>query len=62
MQKLTEGPDVADIKSEGRRSSVGKCSVRGGKSRGYCAPKAKATTRRHLKRADKAKIDKEWRE
>lgn len=58
-RKFEEWPDVGDIKSDGRSSHVGTCSGPGGKARGYNAPAAKAKTRRHLKRADKAKIARE---
>jgi hypothetical protein len=52
-RKLTEGPDVSDIKTEGRASHVGKLG-----KRGYNKSAAKAKTRRNLKRADKAKVNK----
>jgi len=54
-KKLVEGPDVADIREEGRRSAVGKFRGKGGDYRGYCKSKNKRVTRRLLKRADKAK-------
>lgn len=58
-KKLTECPDVGDIKAEGRRSSVGKFSGKSGKCRGYVKSKSKAVIRRHLKRADKARMERE---
>ena len=63
--RLSEFPDVLDIRSEGRRSSVGKIR-RGGllfgkvkhNDRGYNRPtSAKATTRRYLKRASRMILD-----
>lgn len=61
-KKLTDSPDIADIKSEGRASHVGKFAGKGGDFRPYCAPVAKAKTRRNLKRADKARTDRQIRE
>lgn len=55
-RKLTQGPDVADIHAEGRASHVGKLG-----KRGYVKSAKKATTRRNLKRADRAKALKEIR-
>lgn len=49
--KLTEYPDVGDIRREGRHSSVGR--VRG--ERGYVRSNAKRVARRNLKRRDKAR-------
>lgn len=66
--RLTEGPDVADIRTEGRKSAVGRVAIINGKPtrfwrrnpnadyRGYCKPAAKAKARRILKRSDKNKI------
>lgn len=59
-RKLTEGPDVADIQDEGRRSAVGKFPKPSGDYTGYCSPAKKKTTRRALKRADKAKSKEQW--
>lgn len=51
-RRLTESPDVADIRCEGRATHVG----RAGSQHGYIRKSAtKAATRRHLKRADRAK-------
>jgi hypothetical protein len=47
--KLTEYPDVGDIRSEGRRSAIGRIHS----DRGYCRPVAKAVVRRALKKADR---------
>lgn len=58
--KFTERPDVADIRSEGRKSSVGK--LRHGGGRGYCKPVAKRRVRRALKRADKVRASRIWKE
>lgn len=68
-RKLTEGPDVADIRTEGRKSAVGRVAIINGKPnrfwrernpngdyRGYSKPAAKATMRRNMKRSDKAKV------
>jgi hypothetical protein len=47
--RLIEGPDVADIKSEGRKSSVGRLD-----QRGYFKNRAsKRATRRAMKKADR---------
>ena len=54
-RRLTSNPDVGDIRTEGRKSSVGRLP---GKERGYNKPAKKKTTRRNLKRADKAKTQK----
>ena len=48
--RFIEGPDVADIQSQGRKSIVGRIK----RGRGYCAPVSKAATRRYLKRVDRA--------
>jgi hypothetical protein len=66
--KFTEGPDVGDIKSEGRRSRVGRIP-RGEvthtwtdnpkicrNERGYNRSTVKAAVRRNLKRSDKARV------
>lgn len=50
-KKLTEAPDVGDIREEGRASHVGKLK----RGRGYVSSSTKKTVRRYLKRADKAK-------
>ena len=70
--RFIDRPDIADIKTQGRKSSVGR--IRRGESftrfvdnrldrpvfkvnrndRGYCAPRAKAATRRYLKHVDRA--------
>lgn len=67
-KRLTEGPDVADIRTEGRKSIVGVAFIRNGKPvrpwrrnpngdyRGYNKPHAKAVTRRNMKRSDKNKV------
>lgn len=55
-RRLTDTPDVADILTEGRKGSVGKFPGRSGAFRGYCSSKKKRLTRRHLKRSDKAKM------
>jgi hypothetical protein len=51
-KRLTEGPDIADIQNEGRRSGVGRLSKKSGDCRPYC--RNKKSIRRTLKRADKA--------
>lgn len=68
-KRLTEGPDVADIRTEGRKSIVGVAFIRNGKPvrpwrrnafgdyRGYNKPAAKAKARRAMKRSDKAKLN-----
>lgn len=53
-RRLTSNPDVGDIRTEGRKSSVGRLPD---KKRGYNKSAKKKTTRRHLKRADKAKTN-----
>jgi hypothetical protein len=55
--KLTEQPDVADIKSEGRRSHVGKLK----RGKRYCSGNSKWAARRRLKRLDKAVAEKDWK-
>ena len=56
-KKLTECPDVADIKTEGRRSAVGQYAGKSGEYHGYTKSKTnKAAIRRNLKRADKARV------
>lgn len=70
-KRLTDSPDVADIRTEGRKSAVGRVAIINGKPsrfwrernqngdyRGYNKPAAKATMRRNMKRADKAKVNK----
>ncbi len=57
FRKLTESPDVGDIKEEGRKSSTGKYPEKGGEFKGYTRKsRNKRATRRYLKRADKAKF------
>jgi len=68
-KKLTEGPDVGDIRSEGRKSIVGVAFIRNGKAdrpwrrnrfgdyRGLNKPHAKAVVRRNMKRSDKNKVN-----
>ena len=60
--RLTEGPDVGDIKREGRKSSVG-FSINGTRivrhTRGYSQAKQKKKVRRAMKRADRARLDRE---
>jgi len=65
--KLTDYPDVGDIRAEGRKSSVGRIVIVKGKAarpwkqrneliyRGYSKPNSKKAMRRNMKRADKAK-------
>ncbi len=53
--KLTEGPDVGDIRAEGRHSSVGKLPNKTGEFRSYCRSANRKVVRRHLKRSDKAR-------
>ena len=53
--KLTENPDVGDIREQGRKSSVGKLK----NGRGYSAGPSKKTTRRNLKRADRQAVDRQ---
>lgn len=71
IRKLTDSPDVGEIRSEGRKSAVGKVAIINGKPtrywkrndgseyNGYCKPHAKAVARRNIKRADKAKVMKQ---
>jgi len=47
-KKLTDWPDISDVKDEGRKTSAG------GKDY-FKNKKAKASSRRYLKRADKQK-------
>lgn len=55
--KLTEFPDVADIQADGRKSCAGKFAGKSGDYRPYSRSKNRKSTRRGLKRADKAKIE-----
>jgi hypothetical protein len=48
--RFTQYPDVGDILSEGRKSSVGRLD-----KKSYCNPRGKAAARRGLKRADRAR-------
>lgn len=57
-KKLIEFPDVADIRANGRKSSVGKLGGKSGDNRPYCRSKKRKAIRRALKRADKAKVEK----
>lgn len=52
--RLTECPDVADIRAEGRRSRVGRLDAKS-----YCRPAQKRKIRRTLKRRDKSRCDSE---
>ncbi len=55
-RKLTSTPDVAEIKEEGRASHVGKLPEKSGEFKPIIrSAKNKKSTRRYLKRADKAK-------
>lgn len=55
--KLTEGPDVADIKAEGRATHVGRVD---NSERGYIRrANVKRATRRHLKRSDRMRAERE---
>jgi hypothetical protein len=57
-----EYPDVADIQSQARKSSVGRFRRKGGDFKGYIRRVAnKAQTRRYLKRKDKAISAKNWK-
>lgn len=56
-KRLTEAPDVADIRSEGRASRVGKLD-----GHQYCQPTSKAKARRTLKRRDRAAAQRQLRE
>jgi hypothetical protein len=60
--KLTEDPDVADIQSEGRKSSVGKLPAKNHEYRPYSRSKNRKRIRRILKRKDKRRIDKIYEE
>jgi hypothetical protein len=54
--KLTERPNVADVKDEGRKSSVGKLPSRSGEFKPYTRnPRRRRAVRRSLKRADRAR-------
>jgi hypothetical protein len=57
--KLIEYPDIADIKSDGRKSSVGRVDD-GRDYHGYCRSKHKKISRRHMKRSDKARSRKNF--
>jgi hypothetical protein len=53
--RLIEFPDVADIKLEARQSRCGRTD-----EHGYCRrPSVKHSTRRYLKRADRARRNRE---
>lgn len=66
--RLTAGPDVGDIRAEGRKSLVGvgrynpragcvdlDIPTRGEDYRGYCTPRGRRDARRALKRKDRAR-------
>ncbi len=67
-RKLSEWADVGDIRSEGRKSSVGRVAIVNGKAarpwsekneleyRGYSKSASKKAARRNIKRSDKAKV------
>ena len=58
--RLEEFPDVGDITSEGRKSSVGKLPGKSGEYRSYTRnPKIRKATRRSLKRSDKNRFDRQ---
>lgn len=75
FRRLIAGPDVADIKADGRKTIVGKALYNHtdgvvertwrtrnprGDIRGYNKAAKKAKTRRYLKRQDKARARREW--
>jgi hypothetical protein len=62
--RFIEGPDVADIREQGRASHVGKLPERCGVFKPYFRnAEARRATRRSLKRADKNKtsrLERQW--
>lgn len=52
--RLTDGPDIVDIKVEGRKSRVGKFPGKSGDCRPYCRSAHKKKVRRVLKHRDEA--------
>lgn len=60
--KLTEFPDVKDIQSEGRHSSVGKFREKGGDFKSYTrSADSRRATRRHLKKKNANRVAREAR-
>jgi hypothetical protein len=55
--KFEEYPDVGDIQGDGRKSCVGRFREKGGDYKPYSKPNKRKVTRRYLKRADKARVD-----
>lgn len=57
-RRFIEGPDVADIKSEGRASHVGRFAQKDGSFKSYTRrPQIRRGIRRYLKHQDNRRID-----
>lgn len=53
--KLDDDGEVYETRVEGRKSSARNRPGKGGDIRSFCTPHSKASSRRYLKRSDRAK-------
>jgi hypothetical protein len=57
--RFITSPDLADIRQQGRKTSVGSLPTKGGDFRGVQKSKKRRQIRRYLKRADSARLQRQ---